>query len=634
MDGPFAFLASTDLLDLLLVYVDLGVIGVDDQGVVRIWNAWMEVHTHIPAREACGRPLEALFPQMEAAHLEMVRAVRESGSPRVVSPVLHRSFFPIPTVPHQYVRLLPLHGAGHQGVGVAILIQDMTVPLEYERTVEERFRLLIEGAYDFAILMLHADGTIASWNRGAERMLGYGAEEVLGQPYALFFPEEEIRQHKPQQFLRRAAEEGRCEDEGWRVRKDGSRFWADTVMTVLRHSDGRLRGFATVIRDVTERMQAEAAEREQRALAEALQDTALVLVSTLTLDEVLERILEQVERVVPHDVAEIVVLEPDGGTRVRRKGKLSAGEARCHVGAPILVKGRTIGFLGLDSATPDAYSEAHADRLRAFAAQAGVAIENARLYEEVRRYAQGLEERVAERTAALEVANRELEAFTYSVSHDLRAPLRAIDGFTRVLEEEYAGELPLQGQHYLRRVRQAVAEMNALIDDLLCLSRVSRQALRQQRVEPALLVQDVLGSLQKEMEGRRFEIEIGPLPPCQGDPLLLRQVWWNLLSNAIKFTRKRDPARIVIGAREEGGQTVYFVQDNGVGFDPRYGERLFRVFERLHPADEYEGTGVGLAIVRRIVERHGGRVWAEGEVDQGATFSFTLGGGAGGEPGK
>ncbi|MGC8872852.1 MAG: sensor histidine kinase [Chloroflexia bacterium] len=411
-------------------------------------------------------------------------------------------------------------------------------------------------------------------------------------------------------------------------------FWANTVMTALQHEDGRLRGFAMVMRDITARMEAEVAEREQRVLAEALQDTALVLVGSLTLDEVLERILEQVGRVVPHEAAEITVLEPDGGTRVRRKGNLLPGEVRCHVGAPIVVKGRTVGFLGLDSATPDAYTQADADRLRAFAAQAGVAIENARLYEEVRGYAQALEARVAERTAALEAANRELEAFAYSVSHDLRAPLRAIDGFTRVLQEEYGAQLPPRGQHYLERVRQGVAEMSALIDDLLALSRVSRQAVRQESVEPAALVREVLAGLQKEIEGRRVEIAIGALPPCRGDPLLLRQVWWNLLANAIKFTRKREVAHIEVGAREEGAEVVYFVRDNGAGFDPRYAERLFRVFERLHPADEYEGTGVGLAIVRRIVERHGGRVWAEGAVDRGATFYFALGGGGAGGSGK
>lgn len=631
MDEGLAFAGGTDLLELLLGYGDLGVVVVDNREQVRIWNTWMEVHSHIPARDAYGRSLGDLFPEMEPAHREMVHQVLESGCPRVVSPVLHPRFFPLTGAPHQYVRLFPLRGADLGVVGAAILIQDMTAPLEYERAVEERFRLIVEGAYDFAILMLYPDGTVASWNRGAERLLGYRAEEALGQPYALFFPEEALRQGAPRRCLRQAAEEGRSEDEGWRVRRDGSRFWANTVVTALHHEDGRLRGFALVMRDVTARMEAERAEREQRVLAEALQDTALVLVSTLTLEEVLERILVEAGRVVPHDVAEITVLEPDGGTRVRRKGELPPGEVRCHVGTPIIVKGRTIGFLGLDSATPDAYTEADADRLRAFAAQAGVAIENARLYEEVRRHAQDLEARVAERTAALEAANRELEAFTYSVSHDLRAPLRAIDGFTRAIEEEYAAQLPPQGQYYLRRVRQAVVEMNALIDDLLALSRVSRQAVRRERVEPAALVQEVLGALQKEMEGRRVEIAIGALSPCWGDPVLLRQVWWNLLSNALKFTRKRDPARIEVGAREEGTEVIYFVRDNGVGFDPRYTDRLFRVFERLHPADEYEGTGVGLAIVRRIVERHGGRVWAEGAVDRGATFYFALcGGGAGG----
>ncbi|MGC8872853.1 MAG: PAS domain-containing protein [Chloroflexia bacterium] len=224
MDEGFAFVRDTDLLDLLLSYGDLGVIVLDHQGRVRAWNRWIEVHSHILGKDAYGRSLDEIFPEMGSGHWEIVRTVMESGFPRVISPVLHRSFLPLRSAPDQYVRLFPLRGAGLEVVGLAILIQDMTVPLGYERAVEERFRLIIEGAYDFALLMLHPDGTVATWNRGAERMFGYSAEEVLGQPYALFFPEKALRQGVPQRCLREAAEEGRCEDEGWRVRKDGSRF--------------------------------------------------------------------------------------------------------------------------------------------------------------------------------------------------------------------------------------------------------------------------------------------------------------------------------------------------------------------------------------------------------------------------
>lgn len=237
-----------------------------------------------------------------------------------------------------------------------------------------------------------------------------------------------------------------------------------------------------------------------------------------------------------------------------------------------------------------------------------------------------LERRVKERTAQLEAANHELESFSYSVSHDLRAPLRSIDGFSRILSEEYAGLLPDEGQVLLERVCASATRMGALIDDLLKFSRLGRQALRTQLVDMNALVQMALATLQAEMESQPPQITIQPLPGGQGDPSLLIQVWVNLLSNAIKYSRKRADAHIEIGCcTGEGEAHVYYIRDNGVGFDMRYADKLFGVFQRLHSESEFKGTGVGLALVHRIISRHGGRIWAESEMGRGATFYFTLG---------
>ncbi|PYM71369.1 MAG: hypothetical protein DME10_16465, partial [Candidatus Rokuibacteriota bacterium] len=252
------------------------------------------------------------------------------------------------------------------------------------------------------------------------------------------------------------------------------------------------------------------------------------------------------------------------------------------------------------------------------------------LGEEFNRMAAALGEKEAQlnrRAEELQTANRELEAFSYSVSHDLRAPLRAMDGFTRILLAEEAGTLSPEGIRYLGLVRENAGYMGHLVDGLLTFSRLGRQAVSRQAVSIEEVVRLALDELHAEQEGRHMEVVKGDLPPCEGDPRLLRQVWVNLLSNAFKFTRNREEARIELGCEMADGVPVYFVKDNGIGFDMRYVDKLFGVFQRLHRQEDYEGTGVGLAIVQRIVHRHGGRVWAEGKEGQGAAFYFTLPGG-------
>lgn len=236
-----------------------------------------------------------------------------------------------------------------------------------------------------------------------------------------------------------------------------------------------------------------------------------------------------------------------------------------------------------------------------------------------------LEQRVLERTAQLELTNRELEAFSYSVSHDLRTPLRAIDGFSQAVLEDFGPMLPEEGQRQLHTIRSSAQRMGALIDDLLTFARLNRQDLNKRAIDTARIVRETLTELGFPWTDRRVEVRVGHLSPGMGDPVLLRQVWLNLIANALKYTRRRDLAEIEIGEADIEGRRTFFVRDNGVGFDMRYASKLFGVFQRLHRIEDYEGTGVGLATVQRIVQRHGGRVWAEAAVDQGATFYFHLG---------
>ncbi|MBI2311396.1 MAG: response regulator [Betaproteobacteria bacterium] len=235
-----------------------------------------------------------------------------------------------------------------------------------------------------------------------------------------------------------------------------------------------------------------------------------------------------------------------------------------------------------------------------------------------------MNEELARRTAQLEATNKELESFSYSVSHDLRAPLRAIDGFSRMLEEDYQARLDEEGRRQIRVIRDNAHKMGQLIDDLLAFSRMGRKAMAVSPVDMAALAAEVFSELRQAGDHRSVRFDLRPMPACDGDPVLLRQVWANLLSNALKFSGRRETPLIEAGGQSEGRENVYYVTDNGAGFDMQYYDKLFGVFQRLHGGEEFPGTGVGLAIVQRAVARHGGRVWAEGKVDQGATFRFAL----------
>jgi light-regulated signal transduction histidine kinase (bacteriophytochrome) len=228
------------------------------------------------------------------------------------------------------------------------------------------------------------------------------------------------------------------------------------------------------------------------------------------------------------------------------------------------------------------------------------------------------------RTQQLTEANKELDAFAYSVSHDLRAPLRAIDGFSQMLVEDYGDKLDGEGQHQLDVIQGSARQMGQLIDDLLAFSRLGRRELKMSDINMRALAEEVIKQFQIIEPERTMRLKVDALPPALGDRSMIREVFANLLSNALKYTAPREAAVIEASGKTDGNESIYSVKDNGVGFDMKYADKLFQVFQRLHSADEFEGTGIGLALVKRIIQRHGGRVWAEGKVNEGATFYFSL----------
>jgi PAS domain S-box-containing protein len=484
----------------------------------------------------------------------------------------------------------------------------------------------VEGSDD-AIMSKNLDGVILTWNRGAERIYGYTAEEMVGQSITRLMPPElasdlvEILDD-----LKRGA---RLDYQSERLRKDGRRIVVSLTVSPLRNAGGYVVGASIISRDVTERRLAEKvlALSEERYRSLALATTQIVW-STSSKGEVIEDIpmWREFTGQSPEEVKGMgwtAALHPEDRERTAdvwlraveyRSFYHTEYRMRRHDGQYRWMAVHGVPVLGDGGA------------IREWVATCADIQDRKQAEDDVRALNEELEQRVVRRTEELQAANRELEAFAYSVSHDLRAPLRAVDGFSRILLEEYSPQLPEQARHYLTLSRKNALQMGELIDDLLAFSRLNRRPLNKEPIAPGDLVRQALDELRVDQEGRRIEITVGDLPPCEGDPRLLKQVLVNLLSNGFKYTRKQEIARIEVGALQPAGapSPVYYVRDNGVGFDMRYADKLFGVFQRLHRAEEYPGTGVGLAIVQRIVQRHGGRVWADAAVNQGATFYFVL----------
>jgi PAS domain S-box-containing protein len=622
---------ALDSLENLFACTSAPAIVWDPELRITRFNLAFEELTQRTADEVVGRHIELLFPEDErrTQALERVSSATAGESWQVVEIPILRADGEVRTVLWNSATVY-----ADDGVTLVTTIaqgQDITERLHAEealRESEEKYRGLFANA-QVAMFRTRLDGSaVLAFNPRMCEIIGYTEEEILADSATIRWADPEARTVMFEKLL----VAGSLRDYELDIVHSSGEVRTLLASLELHLEQDYLEGSAT---DITERKRAEKAllesARRQSALIESMQDGLGVVDIDGVLLDVNPALCamtgfsreELVGTGAPHPFwppEEFKAI--DGVFRPALRGETKEAELtfmrKSSERFPVAVSPAVVrdseGRVEMMFATmKDVTERKHAET-------------------EVRRLNAELEQRVFDRTAQLEAANKELEAFTYSVSHDLRAPLRHISGFSSLLSERVEGSLDEKSRHYVDTIATSVAKMGVLIDDLLQFSRSGRTEVQVTNVDMEQALSEVLEPLRLETADRDIEWSIGPLPRVVGDHGLLRQVWSNLVGNAVKFSRDKPTARIEIGVMDRDGESpngapiedVFYVRDNGAGFDMQYADKLFGVFQRLHSSTEFEGTGIGLANVQRIVHRLGGRVWAEAELDNGATFYFAL----------
>ena len=524
------------------------------------------------------------------------------------------------------IMLSPLESA--EGILVTAAIRDISVRKNAEkhlvrmeerrrlgedalRESEERYRMLLDGIENYAIFSMDPRGQILSWNAGAERIKGYSADQIIGRNFSCFFPPADIERGRPEEILRIAAASGRHEEQGMRVRRDGSRFLANVVFTALRDAEGNLRGFSEFSHDLSESKKSEA---RYRGLLEAAPD-AMVVVSQAGEIVLLnvraekefgysrdELVGQKVKNIIPEGFAERIIAD---GTR-------SAAEALAQqIGTGIELAGRRKDG-----------SEFPIEIMLSPLESADGILVTAAIRDITER--KESDQHLAKTVEELKRSNDDLQQFAYVSSHDLQEPLRMVSSYTQLLAKRYKGRLDSDADEFIAFAVDGCNRMQGLIQDLLAYSRAGTNEKKLREVSSENALQKALINLRAAITQSGAVVTHDALPAITTDETQFTQIFQNLVGNAIKYRRAEVPRVHVSAARNDGNEWTFSVRDNGLGIDPQYFERIFVLFQRLHGRDEFEGTGIGLAVCKRIVERLRGKIWVESQLEKGSTFYFTL----------
>ena len=623
------------------------VVVIDAAGKITDWNARAEEMFGWPRHEALGRALvETIIPpHYREAHLRGLERYLATGH----GPVLGRtvelsalrsdgSEFPVE------LNISPLKSG--DVVSFCGFITDLT---ERKKLEESRVRLAaIVESTDDAIIGKDLNGIITSWNPGAKKLFGYGESEAVGKSILMVIPPE--RAEEESKILSRIRNGESIESfETVRLRKDGKRIDVSEVISSIKDSQGRIVGVSKIARDITER-KLEQARLQFRALFESLPGLFLVLTPDLKIlavsDAYLKATMTKREEILGRGLFDVFPDNPNDSTAsgvsnlrasldhvrkdavsdtmaiqkydVRRPDGVFEERYWSPVNSPVLNINRQVEYI---IHRVEDVTEFVRKKSQPPAGEGGLRARMEQMEAEIFRSSQA----VQSANQQLQASNAELESFSYSVSHDLRAPLRHIDGFAELLRKHADSAMDEKGRRYIKTISDSAKRMGQLIDELLVFSRMGRAELHVVELDQGVLVAEVIRE-NGFKKNPALDWHIAALPRVHADPVLLRQVWFNLIDNAVKYSGKSPSPRIEIGCRLDPatGEQEFFVRDNGAGFDMQYAGKLFGVFQRLHSMAEFEGTGIGLANVRRIVQRHGGRTWAEGHVGEGAVFYFSL----------